>query len=267
MSVLTQTAQDAAAAASQQRFSQLQTLLQNQYGQKVAALQSQSSLPSGQENFLTVQISHLSQQKSIFNTAETQLGNNLITLGDLSSKLTALQNAAQAGDSAAFDDALNAVTTDVGNLGLVKYNPALQDDGVTALKINGFSIQSSSAYDLSTAAGQAAALADINTAQQTTSQIVSLTTINQAIAGAQVTSLGSQYDSANNTLHDDQTAAQLAATQQILTLKNQLNTNLHLAELQFTNSQAAAKSLENQQNNLQAVLSAPPPGTILSIFS
>ena len=267
MSVLTQTAQDAASAASQQRFAQLQTLLQNQYNAKVAALQAQSTLPTGEEQFLKVQISNLSQQKSIFNTLDTQYGNNLATLGDLASQITALQNAVQAGDSAAFDAALGGANTDVGNLTIVKYNPAVQDDGVTALKINGLGIQSSSAYDLSTPAGQAQALADINAAQQVTSQVASITTVNQAIAGAEVTSLSSQYDSVNSKLQDDQTAAQLAATQQIVTLKAQLQTNLHLAELQFTNSQAAAKSLENQQNNLQAVLSAPPPGTILSIFS
>ena len=266
MSVLTQTAQDAATALAQQRFTQVQTLLQNQYNQKVAALQAQSQ-PTGQENFLQVQISGLGQQKSTFSTLETHYANNSAILADLSGFLTNLQNAAQAGDSAAFDGALGSATADVSYLTAANPNPALQDDGVGQLKTNGLGIKSSSSYDLSTAAGQAAAIADINAAQSTLTQISVMTTLNQNICASQLTALSSQYDQLNTQLQNDQFAQQVQSTTQILTLKNQLNTQLHLVELQFSNTQAAAKSLENQQNNLQAVLSAPAPGTIFAIFA
>jgi len=266
MSVLTATAQDAATAIAQQRFTQVQTLLQNQYSKKVAALQAQSQ-PTAVENFLQVQISNLGKQKSTFSTLETQYANNSAILADLTTFLTTLQNAAQSGDSAAFDGALANANADVSYLTVVAGNPALQDDGVGQLNANGLGIKSSSSYDLSTASGQAAAIADINAAQANITQISVLTNLNQNIAASQLTALGSQYDQLNNQLQNDQFDQQTQATTQILNLKNQLNTQLHLVELQFSNTQAAAKSLENQQNNLQAVLSAPAPGTIFAIFA
>lgn len=266
MNVLTQTSLDASTAASSKRFQLLSTLLQNQFSAKAAALKADSA-PTASENFLQVEISGIAQQKSTFNTLQNQYGTNLPLLGDLSAQITALQNAVQAGDSAAFDATLGTANTDIASLTVVQPNPAVQDDGVTALKVNGLGVQSSATYDLSTPAGQAAALADLNTAQQTVSQIGSQTSINQIIASSKFTALSSQYDSLNNTLQNDKFAAQAQAATETLTLKNQLNTRLHLVELQFSNSQAAAKSLENQQNNLQSVLAAPAPGTTLSIFA
>ncbi len=183
MSVLTQTSLDASTAASSKRFQLLSTLLQNQFTAKAAALTADSA-PTASENFLQVEISGIAQQKSTFNTLQNQYGTNLPLLGDLSAQITALQNAVQAGDSAAFDATLGTANTDIANLTVVQPNPAVQDDGVTALKLNGLGVQSSATYDLSTPAGQAAALADINTAQQTVSQISSQTSINQIIASS-----------------------------------------------------------------------------------
>lgn len=266
MSVLTQTSQAAATAASAKRFQLVQTLLQNQFNTKVAALQAQSA-PTASENYLQVQISGLGQQLSTFNTLQTQYGTNSNTLADLTTQLTALQNAAQAGDSATFDGVLGTAQADVDDLVVVNSNPALQDDGVLQLKANELGIGSSSSYDLSTPAGQAQALADITAAQNAVTQCSIMTTTNQTIAGSQATALGSQQSTLDSQLQNEQFNASATATTQILTLKTQLQTNLHLAELQFSNSQAAAQSLEAQQANLQAVLAAPAPGTTLSIFA
>ena len=166
MSVLTQTSQAAATAASAQRFQLLQTLLQNQYNTKVTALQAQSA-PTASENYLQVQISGLGQQLSTFSTLQTQYGTNSNILGDLTTQLTALLNAAQAGDAATFDGVLGTAQGDIADLVVVNPNPALQDDGVTQIKANQLGIGSSSSYDLSTAAGQAQAVADITAAENT----------------------------------------------------------------------------------------------------
>ncbi len=163
MSVLTQTSLDAATALASQRFQLVQTQMQNQYNTKVAALQAESK-PTSSENFLQVEISGLGNQKSTFSTFQSQFGSNVNILGDLSTQIVALQNAVQSGNAAAFDGALGTATADISYLTVVNSNPAFQPDGVTQLKANGLGVKSSSSYDLSTPAGQAAALADLNTA-------------------------------------------------------------------------------------------------------
>lgn len=265
MSVLTQASLDASTALAQKRFTLLQTQLQNQYNAKVAALQAKSK-PTPEENFLQVEISALGKQRSTFGTLQSQYGTNSNILADLTTYLATLQNAAQAGDATAFDGALGSANADVSYLTVVKPNPVLQSDGVQQLKTNGLGIKSSSSYNLSTPAGQAAAIADITAAQTNITQVSLMTTTNQNIASAQLTALTSQYSLLNNNLQSDEFTRSAQATTDILKLKNQLNTQVHLVELQFSNSQAAAKSLETQQNNLQSVLAAPAPGTTLSIF-
>ena len=54
--------------------------------------------------------------------------------------------------------------------------------------------------------------------------------------------------------------------EQIAQLKQQLQTQEHLIELNFSNAQSAATSLQTQQQALQAVQQPAAPGTILSIF-
>jgi hypothetical protein len=266
MSVLTQTSLDAATALAQKRFALVQTQMQSQYTKKLTALQAQNK-PTATERFLQVEISGLAQQKATFSALQTQYGNNSNILGDLSTQLAAVQNAVQAGDSAAFDSALGTANSDVTYLTVVNFNPALQPDGVQQLKANGLGIKSSSSYDLSTAAGKAAAIADITAAQTNLGQVSLMTTTNQTIAGSQANALGSQYSAVYDKLQSDQFTRSAQATTDMLKLKNDLNTRLHLVELQFTNTQASAKSLENQQNNLQSVLAKPAPGTVLSIFA
>jgi hypothetical protein len=265
MTVLTQTALNNAAQQESYRFQLVQTQLNNQFQKKIAALQTASDT-STQDNFLQVQISAEGQQKSAFSTAQSQYGNNANILSDLTQQITAMQNAASAGDSATFDGALATANADVSYLTVVQPNPAFQDDGVTQLKLAGLGVQSSGAYDLSTAAGQQAALADLQNAANTINQVYAATTQNQTVAGSEVTALESQISTQQSTVQNDQFNASASVTLQTLQLKQQLQTQEHLIELSFANAQAAGQSLQQQQQALQATLEPPPPGTIFSIF-
>ena len=265
MSVLTQTALNNAAQQESYRFKLIQTQLNNQFQKKIAALKTASNT-SSRDDFLKVQISAESQQKATFATLQSQYGGNANVLADITAQIIAMQNAASAGDSATFDGALATANADVTYLTVVQSNPAVRDDGVTQLKQAGLGVQSSSAYDLTTPAGQQAALADLQNAANTINQVYSVTTINQTIAGSAVTALESQISGQETTVQNDQLNAGAAVATQTLQLKTKLLTQLHLIELSFANAQAAGSSLQQQQQALQAALQPAPPGTILSIF-
>ena len=265
MTVLTQTALNNAAQQESYRFQLVQTQLNKQYQQKIAALQA-SNDTSAQDDFLKVEISQESQQKATFTTLQTQYGTNANILSDITTQITALQNAASAGDAATFDSALANANSDIANLTVVQPNPAVQDDGVIQLKQSGLGVQSSSAYDLSTTAGQNAALADLLNASNVINQAYSVTSSNQTIAGSQATALDSQISNLNSTVQNDQLNQSANVTLQTLKLKQQLQTQEHLIELQFSNAQAAGTSLQQQEANGQAAQSAPTPGSLLSIF-
>ncbi len=265
MSVLTQTALNNAAQQESYRFQLVQTLLNNQFQKKIAALQTANNT-SPEDDFLKVQISAESQQKATFSTLQSQYGTNANLLADITTQIIAMQNAASAGDPATFDSALGTANGEVTNLIVAQVNPALQDDGVTQLKQSGLGVQSSDTYDLSTTAGQNQALADLQNAANLINQVYSVTTSNQTIAGSEATALGSQISAQNSTVENDQFNQSANVTLQTLKLKQQLQTQLHLIELSFSNSQAAATSLQQQQQALQATLEPAAPGTILSIF-
>ncbi len=265
MTVLTQTALNNAAQQESYRFQLVQTQLNKQYQQKIATLQA-SNDTSAQDDFLKVEISQESQQKATFTTLQTQYGTNANILSDITTQITALQNAASAGDAATFDSALANANSDIANLTVVQPNPAIQDDGVIQLKQSGLGVQSSSTYDLSTTAGQNAALADLLNASNVINQAYSVTSSNQTIAGSQATALDSQISNLNSTVQNDQLNQSANVTLQTLKLKQQLQTQEHLIELQFSNAQAAGTSLQQQEANGQAAQSAPTPGSLLSIF-
>ena len=265
MNVLTQAALNNAAAQESYRFQLVQTQLNNQYQQKIAALQS-STDNSAQDDFLKVQISQESQQKATFSTLQTQFGTNANLLADLTQQITAMQNAASAGDSNTFDGALATANADVSYLTVVQDNPALQPDGVAQLKTSGLGVSPSASYDLSTSAGQAAALAALQNAANVVNQVYLITTSNQTVAGSQASALDSQISAQDSTVQNDQFNQSATVALQTLQLKQKLQTQLHLIELDFANGQSAATSLQQQQLNGQSVLEPPPPGSIFSIF-
>ena len=265
MNVLTQAALDNAAAQESYRYQLIQTQLNNQFQKKIAALKA-SADTSSQDDFLKVQISQESQQKATFNTLQGQYGSNANILADITTQITAMQNAASAGDSATFDGALATANADVSFLTVVQDNPAVQPDGVAQLKTGGLGVQPSSSYDLSTTAGQTAALADLQNAANLINQVYSVTTSNQTIAGSAATALDSKISGQDSTVQNEQLNQTAALAVKTLQLKQQLTTQLHLIELSFANAQSAGASLQQQELAGQAVLASPPPGTIFSLF-
>lgn len=265
MNVLTQAALMQAASQESYRFQLVQNLLNAQFQKKIAALQA-SNDSSAKDDFLKVQISQLSQQRATYSKLQTQYGQNANILSDITAQIIAMQNAVSAGDSATFDGALSTANADVTYLSVAQDNGTMQPDGVPQLKLNGLGVQSSASYDLSTPAGQAAAIADLQNASNLINQVYAATTGNQTVAGSQVTALGSQVSTFNSTLENDQFNQAANVTIQTLKLKTQLNTQVHLIQLNFANAQTAGASLQKQQLALQATLAPPPPGTIFSIF-
>lgn len=265
MNVLTQAALMQAASQESYRFQLVQNLLNAQFQKKIAALQA-SNDSSAKDDFLKVQISQLSQQRATYSKLQTQYGQNANILSDITAQIIAMQNAVSAGDSATFDGALSTANADVTYLSVAQDNGTMQPDGVPQLKLSGLGVQSSASYDLSTPAGQAAAIADLQNASNLINQVYAATTGNQTVAGSQVTALGSQVSTFNSTLENDQFNQAANVTIQTLKLKTQLNTQVHLIQLNFANAQTAGASLQKQQLALQATLAPPPPGTIFSIF-
>jgi hypothetical protein len=265
MNVLTQAALNNAAAQESYRFQLVQTQLNNQFQKKIAALKA-SNDTSAQDDFLKVQISQESQQKATFSALQAQYGANANILADITTQITALQNAASAGDSATFDGALATANADVSFLTVVQDNPAVQPDGVAQLKTGGLGVQPSSSYDLSTTAGQTAALADLQNAANLINQVYSVTTSNQTIAGSAATALDSKISGQDSTVQNDQLNQTAAVALKTLQLKQQLTTQLHLIELSFANAQSAGASLQQQELAGQAALEPAPPGTIFSLF-
>ena len=265
MNVLTQASLANAASQESYRFQLVQKLLNTQFQAKIAALKAGSD-SSAKDNFLKVQISHAAQQKATYSTLHAQYGSNANILADITLQISAMQNAASAGDSAAFDGALVTANAEVSYLTVVQDNPAFQPDGVAQLKTNGLGVQSSSNYDLSSPEGQASALADLSNASSAINQIYSITTGNQTVAGSETSALDTQLSGLKGTLENDQFDRAANITLQTLKLKQQLNTQVHLIQLNFANAQTAGASLQQQQLAGQAALEPPPPGTIFSIF-
>jgi hypothetical protein len=265
MNVLTQVALSDAAQQESYRFKLVQTQLNNQFQKKIAALKA-SGDPSAQDDFLKVEISQESQRKAAFTSLQSQYGLNANLLSDITEQIATIQNAASAGDAATFDGALATANAEVSYLAVAPDNPALQPDGVAALKSSGLGVQSSAGYDLSTPAGQSAALADLQNASNLIAQIYSVTASNETIAGSQAAALDSEISQQNTTLQNDQFNRSASITLQTLRLKQQLTTQLHLIELNFANAQSAGASLQKQELAGQAALAPPPPGTIFSLF-
>jgi hypothetical protein len=265
MNVLTQASLNNSASQAGYRFQLIQSQLNAQFQKKIAAAQAANDTSSS-DNFLKVEISGLGQQVSTLNSLRSQYGTNANTLGSITTQLSALQNAASAGDTAGFDAALNDANTYLSQLIVVNSNAIFQPDGVAQLKLSGLGINPSSSYDLSTPAGQAAALADIANASTQINLVFNATAGNQEVAGSQSGALSSQQSQLNNTLQNKQFNEKAQITIQTLQLKQQLNTQTHLIELSLANAQATSKSLQQQQLQAQQAFAPAPPGSIFSIF-
>jgi hypothetical protein len=242
---------DAAQLSTQVESDQATTLIEKQLQQKIAAL------PSVADNsFLTVtqaQLTHVNNQFKTNATLTSQFGTNGNLLTDINKQLDAMHTAAANGDSANFDQALSLVKNDIGNLVVVSNTSTFQPDQILPLKSNGLNIQSSASYDLSTPAGQAAASADLNTAQQQINQILSITTNNQLVAGSVATALSSQINSLTQAAQQIKTDSDTSIATQTAQLTQLAQNQEHLIQLALGNTTQLSTALASM-----ATIAAPP---------
>lgn len=257
--ILTALAQAAQTRQQQSQAQQLKVIdnqIQKQLTDKIATLQA-SNADSSSTAALQASINEVSSQKSTITDLQTQYTANSNVINDLQTQLANLQTAAQNGDSASFDNYLALANTDVGNLKVVTPNGQFQPDGVAALTGNGLGISSSATYDLSTGQGQTQALAAIQAAVQTVSQISTITGDNLAIAGGAITALTTTYNNYNNSLQAIESNQTNSTQTQITTLTTQATTREHLIELALGNSQTLSNQLLTEMN---------PPSPQKSVF-
>jgi hypothetical protein len=255
LTVLYQMAQNQAALTQNQQLAEISQDLQNQLNQKLAALQSPVDQVS--INFSQQQINTLQAQQKAVSGLETMFGNNGSLLADLSSQGNLMLQAATAGNSSAFDNALSAANTDITDLGVPGYNPLFQYDGVSALKTNGLGIQSSASYDLSTGPGQAAAAAAVGAAQAVIGSILTINGSNQTVAASELTALNGKISSLQNlqAQQQDNATQQTQAEIQQLTINEQ--NQLHLIQLNLSKTSQVATMLNNILH---------PPSPVTSVF-
>jgi hypothetical protein len=232
-----------------------------QLNKKIAQLKGQSQdpmIPALQQQAATL----TARQKS-YTDVSAKYSENGNVLADLGLQLSNLPQAASAGDAAAFDQALGAANTDLGDLQVVPYLAGLQGDSVASLKYTGLGIQSSATYDLSTPAGQAQAISDVQAAQSVVQQIQGTTTVNQQIANTISQALEGQLTAISNQISNKQFSELTSAATQITKLKQQSQERFHLIELAFANTGESANMLQAFQNSQNI---APPPGSVVSLM-
>jgi len=212
---------------------------------------------------LQAQEAALTTKQNAYSAAEAQYSQNGMVLSDLTLNLGTLAKAAQAGDAATFDATLQSANNDVDSLAVVGFLPGFQPDGVLALKTNRLGIGSSTAYDLSTPAGQAQALSDIQAAQAAEGPIFAQTSQNQTIAASIGQALEGQISAISHQISQRQFAVLSTGATEIVKLKQQSQEQFHLFELAFSKVGQSASILTSVQNALNL---APPPGSIVSLL-
>jgi hypothetical protein len=258
---LTDAATLGAQNAAQFRLKLIGQQITAQLNKKIAQLKDQSQDPT--IPLLQQQATTLSQQKTAYDQALVQIGDNGTTLGDLSLQLGNLANAASQGDSTGFDQALSAANTDVAILQVVPPLAGLLPDGLNSLLSKGLGIQSSATYNLSTPAGQAQASAAIQATQSLVQQIAGTNTTNQEIGSSISQSFGGQLSAISDQISNKQNDELTAAATQVDKLNQQAKTEFHLIELQLGNVGQTGSILSNAQN---ANNIAPPPGSVISLL-
>jgi hypothetical protein len=262
VSLINQLAQSAvlsAQSAAQLELKVIGARMTAQLNTKLAALKTQSTDPTTVP--LQQQVTVLNAKGGRYGAAQAQLAANASAISDVKIQLGAMAFAAANGDSAGFDQALAATSGDLNILQIVPSLQGFQPDGIARLTNAGLGVQTSSAYDLSTPAGQAQASADLASAQDVIDQAFATSSQNQSIASnivnavaGQVSALNSQIDDRNGSAH---TAAVTAATK----LQQQVETQFHLLELSMGNTQTTSTWLINTE----AQLASPPTGSLFAL--
>lgn len=255
ITVLYQAAQNTAALTQNEQLAEISQDLQNQLNRKLAALQDPTDQVS--VNYSQSQIDALQKQQSAVSALETTFGTNGSILADMTSQLNTMASAASGGDGTGFDNALSALNTDLSILAVPTSNPLFQNDGVNGLKVSGFSIQSSASYNLSTPSGQAAATADVTTAQNLVQGILKINGSNQTVAASQITALNGQINALQTLQQQQQTTASQKNQAQIQQLQVNMQNQLHLIELNMGKTTGVANMISQALN---------PPQPVTSVF-
>lgn len=244
------------------RLQLIGNLLTAQLNKKIATLQAQAQDPN--IGLYQQQAQQLSQQQSAYSNAEAALSQNGTILSQISLKLSNLAVAVQAGDSASFDQTLATAKYGITLLQTVPFAAGLQPDGVASFQYKGFGIQSSATYDLSTAAGQAQALSDVQAAQAAVKASTSTTSLNQQVTASVQNALQTQIGGLSTKISNLQASELTAAAATINKLKQHTQTLYHLIQLNIGNETNAASVM----NSVQALKNAEtvPAGTTMSIL-
>jgi hypothetical protein len=253
--VLASVAQSQTALAQQTQIAEISQDLQNQLNTRLAALQTptdQVSVDLSQQR-----ISALETQLTAVSASEKQFGNNSSLLSDMTSQLSLMAQAVTNSDGTGFDAALSALNTDLTDLTPPGFNPLFQNDGTTAFKNNGFTIQSSASYNLSTTSGQAAATTDVTNAQNLVEAILNINGNNQTIAASQTTALDGQINALQTLQSQQQDSQSQQVAQETAQLQQNMQNQLHLIELNLGTTTQTANMLSLFSN---------PPAQVTSVF-
>jgi len=251
LTYLAQSAQAATQLNTQVETDQATSMIEKQLQQKIAAIPT-----TADDTLVRVsqsQLNQLNKQFSTISTRSSQYGANGNVFTNINNQLAALQTAIKNGDSTGFDDALTATKADIGNLVVIPPTAPFQPDQVLQLKTNGLSINSSGSYDLSTPSGQAAAQADVNTAQLYINQLLTATTSNQIVASSLATALSTQIDALNQTVQQTISTSQSNVAAQTAQLTQLAHDQEHLIQLALGNTTQLSSALASM-----ATISAPP---------
>jgi hypothetical protein len=258
LTVLAQTAATTAQETTQREVSQVTAQIQNQLNQKIAALEAGPD--QSVANASQLQINSLKAQANAISAVATTYSSNANVLSDLQNQLASLQTEATNGNTAAFDATLAVAQIDIGNLGIAAPTAPFQPDQVAPLKATGLGIQSGESYDLSTPAGQAAAAADIQSAQTLVGQIFTATTGNQLLATSVSTVLDDQINTLTTQQQQQDASNQADIQAQVANLTQLAQNQEHLIELSLGNTQLVANALLNEENPPQ------PPTSVYEVL-
>jgi len=216
--------------------------IQQQTDKKIAALQGPADTVQITANQTLV--SQLNNKFTTNNQFANIFSSNNNVFADLTSQLAALQTAIANGDPQSFDLALLQANNDVGNLVIAPPLAPYQADNLESFKTNGLGIKSSADYDLSTAAGKAAAVADVQNAQSQVIQLSGIQTSNQILAFDIASALTTQINSINKTITEMQNENSDYISAQTDKLNQQAQIQEHLIQLGLGNSTTLGTALQ-----------------------
>jgi hypothetical protein len=244
-STLLTTLASAAANAAQAKTSIYVDLINGQIDKqlkaKIAALKDPTDTVVLQSQQST--IDQLNQQLTQANTIAGLFSNNSNVLSSMSSNLANLQNAIAAGNTQSFDQFLSQANNDLYNLTIVPPIAPYQYVPIEQFKTDGLGIQSSANYDLTTAAGKAAAAADVQNAQQTALSLSAIGTSNQLIAYSNSNALATQINTMTTALQKAQDNNQNYIATQTANLTQLAQTQEHLIQLALGNTTQLSTAL------------------------